>query len=280
MSVLLALFASLAYGVGDFIGGLASRRGSAFAVALWASIGGGIAMCLAAVVVGGRADPVDLGWGVLAGIGNGMGGTFLYRGLAAGRMGVVAPLSSLTGALLPIVAGLALGERPSALSWCGILLALPAVGLISREPAAPGNGGGGRLGAGVVDGLLAGLGFGLLFIATGQIAPSAGLWPLVALQMASIVVIPFLASLLRQAWWPTRRAEAIGLIGGILAAAAVLGFMLAAQRGLLSIVAVLTALYPAATIALAAIILNERLRPIQGLGLILAGGAVVLIALG
>ncbi len=126
-----------------------------------------------------RARPTgaDLGWGALAGIGSGLGGAFLYRGLAAGRMGVVAPISAVGAAILPVVVGVGTGERPELLVWLGIAAAVPGIWLVSREP-----GGDGSLAAGLVDGVLAGVGFGLLFAAIGQVPESAGYWPLAVAQ--------------------------------------------------------------------------------------------------
>ena len=134
MGVLLALAAALAYGLSDFIGGLASRRTSAWAVAFVAAVGSLAGAVALAVAVPGAATGTDLAWGALAGVGSGTGGAFLYRGFAAGRMGVVAPVSGVGAALVPVAVGLLGGERPGALVWFGILAALPGIWLVAREP--------------------------------------------------------------------------------------------------------------------------------------------------
>ena len=111
-----------------------------------------------------------------------LGGAFLYRGLAAGRMGVVAPVSAVGAAILPVAVGVTTGERPELLVWLGIAAAVPGIWLVSREP-----GGDGSLAAGLVDGVLAALGFGLLFAAIGQVPDGAGYWPLALAQVTSLL---------------------------------------------------------------------------------------------
>ena len=145
MAVLLSLLAALSYGLADFCGGLASKRASAWAVALLASRdrrGPGARRWRC--VLGGDPTTSDLWWGAAAGVGNGFGTAFLYRGLSSGRMGVVAPVSGVGAAVIPVIVGVALGERPAVLVWVGILLALPAIWLVARDPAGLGRGRAGR----------------------------------------------------------------------------------------------------------------------------------------
>lgn len=273
MAVVLALLASVAYGLSDFVGGLASRRTSAWPVAFvaaLAALAGAVALALA---VDGSPTSTDLWWGALAGIGTGAGGAFLYRGLAAGRMGVVAPISAVGAALLPVCVGVATGERPALLVWLGIAAAVPGIWLVSREPGATG-----ALAAGIVDGVLAGLGFGLLFAAMGQVPASAGFAPLALAQAVGVVCVAVTASALRGRWIPWHPTQLWGAGAGLLATAAAASFLLATQTGLLTISSVVTSLYPAVTIALAAVVLRERIHATQGLGLVLCGLAVGLVA--
>jgi drug/metabolite transporter (DMT)-like permease len=132
VTVLLSLLAAASYGLSDFIGGVVSKRVSPWAVALSAQLGG--AALILALTLGVDGDPTrtDLWWGAAAGIGNGVGTAFLYRGLSLGRMGVVAPVSGVGAALLPVVVGVSSGERPAALAWLGIAVAFPAIWLVSR----------------------------------------------------------------------------------------------------------------------------------------------------
>lgn len=273
MAVLLSLAAAIAYGLSDFIGGLASRRTSAWPVAFVgaaAAFGGALVLVL---VTAGSPTRADLLWGALAGVGSGAGSAFLYRGLAAGRMGVVAPISAVGAALLPVCVGVTTGERPGLLVWLGIAAAVPGIWLVSREP-----GGSGDLAAGILDGVLAGLGFGLLFAAMGQVPEEAGFAPLAVAQGVAVGCVALTASALGGRWVPYDRSQAWGIAAGVLATVAVVAFLLATQTGLLTVAAVVTSLYPAVTIALAAAVLRERIHASQGVGLLLCGVAVGLVA--
>lgn len=273
-ALLLALGAAAAYGVSDFVGGLSSRRTSAWPVAAVNSAVGGACALAGALLLPADAGPTDLAWGALAGVGSGLGGAFLYRGLARGRMGVVGPVSAVGAALLPTLVGLLLGERLGPLTWAGVLVALPGIWLVAREPGA-------RADAGLVDGLLAGAGFGVLFAATGQVPESAGLWPLAVTQLVGLASVVALAVALREPWLSGDRVVVLGgSAAGLLTFLALVGLLLATQQGLLTVSAVLTSLYPAVTVLLARVLLAERLHRSQVGGLLLCGVTVVCVALG
>ena len=278
MSVILALGAAIAYGLSDFIGGVVSRRTTVWPVALTACLGAALGTVVLALSVPGDPSGADFAWGLLAGVGSGIGTAFLYRGFAKGRMGVVAPVSAVGAALLPAVIGIATGERPTAIVWVGMLVALPGIWMVSREPApadAPAN-----LAEGLLDGVLAGFGFGLLFAALGQVPEEAGFWPVAANQAISILAVAVAAWILGGDPVPRRGADWLGLTAGVLATLAVVGFMLARQQGLLSVAAVLTSLYPAATVLLASLVLHERIHRGQSVGLALCAASVVCVAMG
>ncbi|SDS19890.1 Uncharacterized membrane protein [Nocardioides scoriae] len=285
-AVLLALGAAVAYGLSDFVAGVASRRTSAWAVAVVGSAVGGLLSVGLALVLPGRAGVDDLAWGALAGVGNGLGGAFLYRGLSRARMGVVGPVSAVGAAVLPVAVGVLGGERPAALVWLGIVAALPGIWLVAREPAAAADDGASSpgsspAGAGLVDGLLAGAGFGLLFAALGQVPDGAGYWPVAVSQGVGVLSVVVLATLLGGAWVPRDRTALAGGAGaGALSVVAVVGFLLATQQGLLTVSAVLASLYPAATVLLAALLLHERVHRVQGAGLALCAVSVVCVAVG
>lgn len=274
MSLVLALSGAVFYGLSDFLGGLASRRTSPWAVALAASFSAAGLVLLASVFVDGAPGASGLAWGAVAGVGNGFGTAFLYRGLSSGRMGVVAPISAVGAAVVPVAAGLIGGERPGPVVWVGILVALPGIWLVSREPDLVGS----PVSGGVADGVLAGLGFGTLFAALGQVPESAGLLPLALNQVVAGVVIIAVAQALRVTWLPRDRPALVGLGCGALGAAATGAFLVATQQGQLTITAVLASLYPAFTILLAASLLHERIHRVQALGLALCGVAVALVA--
>lgn len=278
MSILLALGAAIAYGLSDFIGGVASRRTSVWPVALTACLGASLGTVVLAVLVPGDPSGADFAWGLLGGLGSGTGTAFLYRGFARGRMGVVAPVSAVGAALLPAVLAVTTGERPAAIAWVGMLVALPGIWLVSREPASADAAA--STAEGLLDGVLAGVGFGLLFAALGQVPEESGFWPVMGTQLVSLVAVAASAVALGGNPLPRRRADWSGLTAGFLATLAVVGFMLARQQGLLSVAAVLTSLYPAATVLLASVVLQERLHRAQSVGLALCAGSVVCVALG
>lgn len=278
MTVLLATLAAIAYGLSDFVGGLVSRRTSAWAVAVLAQVASTLATAAVAIFRPGDPAPADFMWAAVAGVATGVGTGFLYRGLSLGRMGVVAPVSAVGAALVPVAVGAATGERPSGLVWIGIVAALPGIWLVSAEP--PSEEPTGSVAEGLLDGILAGLGFGILFAAVGQIPDSAGMWPLAWAQLCSIGAVVALAVGLRVAWVPRQRVALWGLLAGPLGASAAVLFLLATQHGLLTVAGVITSLYPAATVLLAATLLRERVHGAQAIGLALCAAAVGLVAAG
>lgn len=289
MAVVLALASSLVYGTSDFLGGLAARRSPVIGVVAW-SQGVGLLVLLALVpLLPGTATGADLGWGALAGLAGGAGLTVFYRALARGTMSVVSPITAVTAAAVPLTTGLALGERPSAAALTGVTLGLVAIALVSRSTppvparaAAPGSRlrrrGGGTSGFGMA--LLAGIGFGAFFVLLSRTGPEAALWPLVTSRAASLGLVVVAGVATRRAVRPAAGAGWISAGAGVLDMTANALYLLAAQRGLLSLVAVLASLYPAMTVVLAAALLAERLRRIQLVGVLLAIVAVALIALG
>lgn len=287
MAVVLALCAAIAYGLSDFVGGLVSRRTTAWAVAVVGQCSATCCTALIAAFVAGSPVARDFGWAVLAGVASGVGAGFLYRGFAAGRMSVVAPVSAVGSALVPVLAGTAGGERLSLLVWLGIALAFPGIWLVSSgedptaSPAAPNPGLARRrlpLADGLVDGILAGLGFGVLFAALGQVPAAAGLWPLATAQLVSIPAVVLLATGLRAAWLPRGRTVWWALLAGPLGATATGAFLLASQQGFLTVSGVLVSLYPATTVLLAALVLGEHIHRAQGVGLGLCAVAIGMVA--
>jgi drug/metabolite transporter (DMT)-like permease len=295
MAIVLALCSALAYGLSDFVGGILSRRTSAWSVAVVGQTSSAVCTALLALFIAGSPDAADFRWAVLAGAGSGVGTGFLYRGLSSGRMGVVAPVSAVGAAVVPVLAGTVTGERPSILVWLGILAAMPGIWLVSSTPDDPvanvANGGSGGPGVatgsttrqvsvaeGLVDGVLAGLGFGVLFAALGQVPDSAGWWPLATCQVVSVPSVIALAVVMRAPWVPRDRVVRLAVLTGPLSATATGAFLLAAQFGFLTVAGVLAALYPASTVLLAALFLHERVHRLQGLGLGLCAIAVACVA--
>jgi drug/metabolite transporter (DMT)-like permease len=278
IAIILALSGAAAYGVSDFFGGIVGRRATPWAVAAAGGLGGALASVALTALDPGHPAAIELAWGAVAGIGNGIGTAFLYRGLSSGRMGVVAPVSGVLAAIVPIAVAVATGERPGPLVWLGIVSAVPAIWLVAQEPMSD-SGHPATTASGTRDGILAGLGFGGLFACLGQVADGAGFSPLVLNQLVGVLVVALAATALRTTWVPRGPAWG-GILAGLLGGVATAAFVLAAQRGLLSVSAVLTSLYPAFTIMLAALVLHERVHRIQAWGMALCGAAVVLVALG
>ncbi len=279
IGIILALMAAVGYGAADFVGGLTARRTSPWAIALAGQLAGCLAMLAIGLSTPGQAQSVHFAWALLAGLGSAVGTVFLYRGLARGRMGVVAPVSGVGAALVPVLVGVSLGERPAPLTWVGVLVALPGIYLVSREVAD----GTGRSWGGIADGALAGLGFGVLFVALAQVPESAGLLPLAANQGVGAIFTLAVAGLLRQAWVPRDRAgfraTGWGAVGGLLGTAGTTAFLLASHSADLAVVGVLASLYPAVTVLLAATVLREPFRLSQAFGLLVCGASVGLVAM-
>lgn len=280
IAISLSLLAATAYGFSDFVGGVLSKRATPWSVALVGQLAGGVIVLVLTAVTPGAPTTADLLWSVVAGVGNGLGTAFLYRGFAAGRMGVVAPVSGVGAALVPVAVGLLGGERPGTLVWLGILAALPGIWLVAREPERRGSTEPPGAATGVVDGVLAGLGFGSLFAALAQIPDAAGFLPLALNQLVAAAVVVLAAALLRSSWVPRNRAAAAGVATGALGALATGAFLLASQQGLLTVTSVLASLYPAVTVVLAATVLREHVHRAQAAGLVLCGVAVAFVAAG
>jgi drug/metabolite transporter (DMT)-like permease len=279
MAIALALSAALAYGSADFVGGLAARRTTPLLTAFGAQLTGLIVL-LAAMPLLGSAAPTgrDLAYGAVAGVFGGTGIVLLYRALAAGPMSVVAPTTALAASVVPILAGVVLGERPGPLAVVGIAVSLVAVALITRERASEQHVPAGRdvillaLGGGAI--------FGLFFVFLHQTGEGAGLWPLLAARLTSVPLLAILIA--RQVGvrsFEIPRLTRPVLLSGTLDMGANICYLLALRHGMLSVVAALTGLYPASTILLAQSHLRERLQRPQVLGLGAAACAAVLIAL-
>jgi uncharacterized membrane protein len=277
VAIALSLLSALSYGIADFLGGLFSRRISPWRVAVVGQTSAAVCTFAAGLLVVGDPNGVDLLWGATGGLGGGLGVVFLYRGFASGRMSVVAPISAVGAALVPVAMGIASGERPGLPAWLGMAIALPAIYLVSRV----GGDSAFRLASGGVrDGVLAGVSFGVLFATLGQIGDKAGIMPLALGQVVSVAVVITAAVIAKAAWLPQGRGDFRAAIMGPLTAAAIVSFLYATHNGLLTLVSIIASLYPAATILLAAVFLRERIGRHQGVGLALAGLAVVLVAAG
>jgi drug/metabolite transporter (DMT)-like permease len=268
-AVLLALAASASWGVSDFLGGLKSRAAPVLTV-LSVSQPAGLLLLGGIVLVRWQAPPHGLPilWAVLAGIGGAIGIGALYQGLAVGSMGIVAPITS-TSPLIPLTVGLVRGERPSALQFAGIGVAIVGVSFAGWDPAEPGAQR--RLSAGAGLAVLAAIAFGSSQVALQSAAADDPYWATFILRIASSALV--LAALLRFRPGGSPAGMWMILIAvGLLDSGATELFAVATTKGLLSVVAVLAALYPVLVAILARVVLHERLTLVQ------RGGALAAVA--
>jgi drug/metabolite transporter (DMT)-like permease len=279
-SIGLALASGLTWGSADFVGGLMSRR-LPTAIVMVVSQGAGLILTAGLVIALGEPRPEagSLAAGALGGIAGAIGLASLYRGLAVGRMSIVAPTAALSGAV-PVVVGFLQGERPATVQLVGMAVAGAGVLLAVRTPEPPdvgGSGGSGTRGIGLA--MLAALFLGLFVTSLDVAGEASALW---ASLMVRIVSVPlFIAAALataRHSRRPTGRETAILAGVGALDNGANVMFALAAREGLLTLVSVLGSLYPVATVLLARWFLHERLAPWQVAGVAAAFAGVALIA--
>ena len=281
LSIALAVLSGLIWGVGDFAGGKATQGAAALPVVLVSKL---VSLPLLAIFLVAMYVPltaIGLAWGALAGVAGLVGLVLFYRALSAGAMTVVAPVTGVTSAAIPVVAGLIWGERPSGARLLGVGCALLAIALVSIAPHPPGR-------RQVVNWRLiavalgSGVGFGLFFVllavAGNAAGGSAGMWPIAGSQLSALIIGGLLVLMARPGPWPRRAALRFTLLAGPCDMTANALFLLATRGGDLSIVAPLAALYPVTTVILALLVDHERLRGIQVAGLAFAVAALVLVS--
>jgi len=273
--ILLGLLSALTWGAADFGGGLASKRTNSYGVVIGSHTISLSAFLLLALLLKEPVPPLrDWLFGAAAGLAGGIGLMLLYRALAEGKMSIVAPVSALVAAAIPVVVtGLNQG-LPEDLTLLGFALALSAVWLLSsgdaitqiriKELGLP---------------LTAGIVFGLFFILLHQASRMAILWPVVATRIGSIAGLLAYTSLNHLSWIPSRRHWSLLTFIGIIDATGTACYALSARLGRMDIAAVLGSLYPGATVLLAWVFLKERISRVQSLGILLALGAIVLLTI-
>jgi drug/metabolite transporter (DMT)-like permease len=282
MVYILALLSAAFYGAADFMGGYASRRASMFAVLTISQLSGLVSLLLVLPFLP-PASPLasDVAWGAAAGVAGGFGVGLLYRALAIGTMGVVAPTTSVCAVVIPVLAGLALGDRPGTMVSTGIALAVVAIVLLGQESthpdhpvSSPPRGG---LPAGMWHALASGVAIGCFFLLLSRARPEAGLWPLVGSRSAGVPIFALIAVATRASF---RMPGSLGWLlacGGALDMLANVLYLLATRSTELAIAVTLVSLYPASTVLLARVVLKERLSTLQVLGMVGALAAVALI---
>jgi drug/metabolite transporter (DMT)-like permease len=233
-----------------------------------------------AAVVGGDISREAVLWGGLCGISQAFGIWWFYAALGAGPISVVSPLTAILVAAIPVGVGLALGERPGALAAIGVVLALVAVVLVSREATDEDvtshkftkKVAWMTVGSGVA--------FGLNFVLIAQAPAEARLWPLVFARLAASVMVLVVAAITGNLAPPSGTPLRLALLAAVLDVAANIAMLLALHASLLSLAGVLMSLYPAATVLLAIVVLRERVTRWQAVGMVLALASVAMIAAG
>ena len=275
IAVVCGLVSALAWGGGDFAGGIASRKTDTFVVVLFSQIlGGAILLGLTPVFAEKPPDARQLISGMLAG-GLGVGGLVcLYKGLASGRMGLVAPLSAVVTAVIPMAASFLIDGLPTPVRLCGLVVAMAAVWLLSAPSGTL------RIQKGELRlAFLAGTGFGLFFIFMDHASGDAILWPLLSSKFGAVLVMLASLTATRRFALPIKGPLGFIALAGVLDASGTAAFTVATHLGRLDVATILSSLYPATTILLAGFFFRERLARRQWGGVLIAGVALVLIAL-
>ena len=274
------MLSALGYGISDFVGGLASRRVAALRVVLVSYPIALVLLAALATIVGGQVNQGAVFWGALCGVSQAFGVWWFYAALGSGPISVVSPLTAILVAGIPVGVGLALGERPGAIAAVGVVLALLAVVLVSREAtdedARP------HKFTAKVAWLTVGSGvaFGLNFVLIHQAPVEAKLWPLVFARLSASALVLVIAALSANLRPPGGTPLRLAVLAALLDTGANVAMLLALHASLLSLAGVLMSLYPAATVLLAIVVLRERVTRWQALGMVLALFAVAMIAAG
>ncbi|MFZ0612221.1 MAG: DMT family transporter, partial [Desulfobacterales bacterium] len=265
-ALVFGLCSAIAWGAGDFSGGLATKRSSVLSVVLWSQLAGALVLVAMALVFTDDFPGLHpMLYGAAAGIVGVFGLAALYRGLAIGRMGVVAPLSAVTAAVIPIGVAAYTEGLPDPAQLSGFGLAVAAIFALSYSRGTA------RIRwHELAHAVAAGLGFGLFFIVIDRVSSQAVLWPLVAARGASITCLLLLLCLRGEFRMPAKSQVGLLVTVGLFDAAGNTFFALATRMGRLDIAAVLSSLYPAATVMLAWFILKEHLTATQWSGVVIA----------
>jgi drug/metabolite transporter (DMT)-like permease len=274
--VVFGLASAIAWGAGDFGGGLTSRRAPVFGVVFISQIVGmALAFSLAMLLGETLFTGADLAWSVAGGIAGGIGITSLYRALSIGRMAVVAPVTAVLAAMIPVGVGFVTQGLPNQVVIGGIALAIIAVVLVSRvEDESDGRSAG--LGLAVV----AGVGFGLFGACIGQLTDGHVFGPLTVVRATEAVLLIGVIVVTRSGWRPPRDLVLAICAVGVLDMAGNGAYILSAQAGSLAVAAVLSSLYPVTTVVLATVVLHERITRAHAVGILLAATAVTMISIG
>ncbi|MFW9991691.1 MAG: EamA family transporter [Candidatus Odinarchaeota archaeon] len=273
-AVFFGLAAATCWGAGDFSGGFATKRSNVYTVIIISQIIGMTFLVVLALILSERFPSlVDAFWGCMAGLCGGIGLVALYRGLSLGHMGIVAPISAVVTAIVPVIVGLSIEGLPAIQQLVGFGIALIAIWFISRTDeeteiqirylGLP---------------ILAGLGFGFFQVFIDRTSEGSVLWPLVAVRIASMSMLFLVTAFTKQIQVPNTDKLPLIALAGIFDSGGNIFFVLAAEAGRLDIAAILSSLSPAGTVLLSWLILKEKITGRQLFGILIAVIAVSLIA--
>ena len=277
MPLIWAGFAALFYGLADYSGSRASRFANSASITFFgqamAFMGIGVFLLFARTPV----MPLESWlWTTGGGFGGALALVAFYKAMSMGSMTVIAPITAVIGLSVPVIAGVLSGERPSGSAWIGILLATVAVALVADVldrhdlPTPP------RV---IWMAVAAGLGFGMIFVCMGNTSHDHGVWPLFGQRLVSVPTVAAIALIQTRSISVPKRVILLSIAAGVLDTSANGLYLLATSTGLMSIVSVVVAMYPVATIFLAMTLDHERLHKSQGVGLLLAITSLVLISI-
>ncbi len=274
LAISYGLGCAFTWGAGDFSGGFASKRGNILSVIVYSQVIGLCFLILLSLIFREATPSIaNLAWGAVGGILGALGLVALYTALAKGRMSIVAPLSAVMTALVPISISFYIEGLPRSTQLIGMGISILAVWILSFE----------RNGSAIVKSelllsLLAGVGFGLFFVCIDQASETAVIRPLIAARIASVSMFGFFILGTKSGGKPEKSQMIFIILAGVFDTGGNALFAMAASVGRLDISSALASLYPASTVFLAWFFLKERLRPQQWFGIAAAGIALVLIA--
>lgn len=271
----LVAVATVLIGSADFFGGIASRRAEPLSVAAWSQALGVPVLVVVALVVGGEPIGTDLAIGAIAGVGAALGVSALYIGFARSSIGIVAPTAATTAAAVPILVGLASGERPGPVVTVGLAVGIAAIVLVGYVP-----GDRRHAGTGLLLGVASGVGFGVMVVAYAATSTESGVWSAVSGRTVAAAVAGIAVAVMRAERRIPTTARVPTLLAGVLAAIGMGAFVTASQTAELVVLGVALGLFPTVTVLLAAVVLREPMLRSQWVGVGAAAAAVTLISLG
>lgn len=275
-----AFFASVLFGAADLWGGLAARRAPAALVAMYSAFAALALLFVAMPFIPGRPATPDLLWGAAAGVASTAGSALIFKALALGPMSLASPVLCIVGLCLPVLVGVALGERPSPVAWAGVAIAALAIPALAQTDEGGESRGRAHIRRTLLVSIAAGLAAGCFLTCVGRIGSSAGLAPLIVARSVSIAIFIVVFLAMRRPLLPPANARPLAALAGATDSAANVAYWIATHGAPMSLAASLVSLAPATTVLIARVFLGERWTGWQKVGLVLALASGALISRG